>query len=130
MANANYGDLKALKELGNGKKNDFTTEQLLDENFKNIDGESNLEVRKRMLDFFNEILFNNQGKRIAIVSHGAAIKFLLQHFYMFNLDENNFRFRNEVICNAKLEAPSVLKFVFEDYEICSICKIIWTKGRS
>lgn len=124
LANANCGDLKALKELGNGKKNDFTTEQLLDENFKNIDGESNLEVRKRMLDFINEIIVKEKNKRIVIVSHGAAIKFLLQYFCKFNFEENNFTFKNKVVCSAKLESPSVLKFVFEDYEICSICKII------
>ena len=129
MANVDYGDLKALKDLGNGKKNDFTTEQLLDENLKNVDGESNLEVRERMLDFFEDVLSNYKDKRIAIVSHGAAIKFFLQHFCEFNYEENDFSFKNQVVCNTKLESPSVLKFVFDNYKICSICKIIWTKGR-
>ena len=122
--NVNCGDLIALKKLGEGKKNDFTTEQLLDENLKNIDGESNIEVRKRMLECINEIIFNNQGKRIVIVSHGAAIKFLLQHFCKFDFEENNFIFKNQVVCDAKLRAPSVLKIIFNDCEIDSMCKII------
>ena len=42
----NYGDLNSLKKLGDKSKNDYTTDQLIDENFKNKDGESNIEVRK------------------------------------------------------------------------------------
>ena len=127
--NVNYGDLEALKKLGNGKKNDFTTEQLLDENLKNIAGESNLEVRKIMLECINEILFNNHGKRIAIFSHSAAIKFFLQHFCEFNYEDNNFVFQNQVVCNARFESPSVLKFIFEDETLVSIDKIELPKNR-
>ena len=44
----NYGNLITLKELGKGRSNSFTTDQLLDENFKNFDGESRKEVTDRM----------------------------------------------------------------------------------
>lgn len=44
----NYGNLDALKKLGEGKKLSFTKEQLIDKDLKNIDGESNKEVEKRM----------------------------------------------------------------------------------
>ena len=54
--------------------------QLLDENLKNIDGESNIEVRKRMLSFFEDLLNKYSEKNIALVSHGAAIKYFLQNF--------------------------------------------------
>ena len=45
-----------LKKCGQDKKNDYTTEQILDENLKNVGGESNIEVRARMYDCLNEIL--------------------------------------------------------------------------
>ena len=48
----NYGDLNALKKLGEEKKLPFTKEQLIDKELKNIDGESNNEVEKRMNEFF------------------------------------------------------------------------------
>lgn len=101
-----------MKKLGESKTNNYTTEQLLDENLKNIDGESNLEVRERMLEFFENLLSVHGGKNIALVSHGAAIKFFLQHFCNYNFETNSFVFENKIICLANFESPSVLKLVF------------------
>ena len=39
LMKGNYGNLKTLEKLGINRKNDFTTEQLLDENLKNKGGE-------------------------------------------------------------------------------------------
>ena len=99
--------------MGESKTNDYTTEQLLDETLKNIDGESNIEVRKRMLNFLEEILAKYEGKRIVVVSHGAAIKFLLQHYCKYDYESNSFIFNDKMKIFAKLESPSVLKLVFE-----------------
>ena len=102
--------------------NDYTTEQLLDENFKNLDGESNIEVRKRMLDFLKYILSKCNQKRIAIVSHGAAIKFLLQNWCEYNYKINGFTYKGNVVCGAKLETLSVIKLTFENDDLLSIEK--------
>ena len=102
------GDLKALEKLGEGKKHTYTEEQLLDENLKNIDGENRLEVNQRMTFALNHILKENIGKKIAIVSHGAAIKFLLMNWCELNKDR-------EVIYDGtilNIESPSVIKLQF------------------
>ena len=90
------GNLVTLKELGKGKKHSFTEEQLLDGNLKNIDGESRFEVYKRMKSFFDKILEENEGKKIAIVSHGAAIKFLLTDWCKVN-EDGKLVYNNDII---------------------------------
>lgn len=80
------GNLETLKELGKDKKYSYTEEQLLDENLKNIEGENRKEVNKRMTNALNKILKQNEGKNIVIVSHGAAIKFLLMNWCTINKD--------------------------------------------
>lgn len=106
----NYGKLKLLTELVKGKKNSFTTEQLLDENLKNVDGECRKEVVKRMEKSINTILKENTEKRIVIVSHGAAIKFFLMKWCELN-DKNEMEFNKKVI---KLNSPGIIKLVFKD----------------
>ena len=93
---------------------------MLDENLKNKDGESNLEVRTRMLSFLNDILSELKGKAIAIVSHGGAIKFLLQNWCEYEWETNSFTYNGKFVCNAKLESPSVIKLVFENDELLDI----------
>ena len=90
-----YGDLKKLEELGKTKQNAFTIEQLLDEKLKNVDGESRIEVTNRMEKAFNRVLSENLEKNIAIVSHGASIKFLLMKWCKLNIN-NQLEFKNKV----------------------------------
>lgn len=66
------------------KKYKYTTAQLLDENLKNEGGESRKEVTERMTKALNRILNKYCGKRVAIVSHGAAINYLLMKWCTFN----------------------------------------------
>ena len=109
--------------MGESKTNDYTTEQLLDETLKNIDGESNIEVRKRMLNFLEEILAKHEGKRIVVVSHGAAIKFLLQHYAKYEYKTNTFTFSDKMKISAKLESPSTLKWVFDSEKLVNVKKL-------
>ena len=101
-------------------QNPFTIEQLLDEQLKNADGESRIEVTERMEKAFNRILSQNIGKNIAIVSHGASIKFLLMKWC--NLDNNNQLEYNGKIIN--LNSPGVLKLVFNDTELIDLTQIV------
>ena len=59
------------------KTRDPSQEQLLDRNFKTSDGESAEETKKRMTEFFNRILKEYEGKKIAVISHRWLNKILL-----------------------------------------------------
>jgi len=116
----NYGNLESLKELGKNKANSFTTEQLLDENLKNLEGENRIEVTARMNRAFNRIISENTDKRIAIVSHGAAIKFLLMKWCKLNND-NQLEYDSKII---KLNSPGVIKLLIKNKEVKKVEQIV------
>ena len=58
----------------------YTIEQMLNPKLKCTNGESMEEVKVRMDDFIRRIAQENVGKKVAIVSHGAAIKFFLMNW--------------------------------------------------
>ena len=116
----NYGDLKKLKELGKNKQNSFTTEQLLNEQLKNVDGESRIEVTKRMEKALNRVLAENLGKRIAIVSHGASIKFLLMKWCKLNR-KNQLEFDGKTI---ELNSPGVLKLSLNGKDLIKLVQVV------
>lgn len=120
LTKENCGNLEKLKELGENKKNAFTVEQLLNGNLKNEDGENRIEVTKRMEEAFYRIKNDNTGKNIVIVSHGAAIKFLLMKWCKLN-SENMLQFNNAMI---NLNSPGVIKLVFENDELIKIYQIM------
>ena len=72
-SNLNERKLGNLKELGefmkNKKTKDPSQEQLLDRKFKTSDGESAEDTRERMNEFFDRILEEYEGKKVAIISH-------------------------------------------------------------
>ena len=72
--------------MGKIKQNSFTVEQLLDAQLKNVGGESRIKVTDRMEKAFNCVLSENLEKNIAIVSYGAAIKFLLMKWCDLNIN--------------------------------------------
>ena len=115
-----FGDLNELEKLGKNRKNSFTVEQLLDEKLKNKDGENRTEVTYRMEKSLNKILETNVGKKIAIISHGASIKFLL--YKWCNLNENNeLIYNNEVI---SVNSPGIIKLVFNKKELIKLKQIL------
>ena len=70
LSERKLGNLKELGEFMKGKNTrDPSQEQLLDRKFKTSDGESAEETRQRMTKFFDRILEEYQGKKIAVVSH-------------------------------------------------------------
>ena len=115
-----YGDLKKLEEFGKIKQNSFTIEQLLDEQLKNVDGESRMEVTKRMEKAFNRVLSENLEKNIAIVSHGASIKFLLMKWCKLN-NNNKLEFKGKTI---NVNSPGVLKLLFDGKDLVKLVQIV------
>ena len=116
----NCGDLKKLEELGKIKQNSFTVEQLLDEQLKNVDGESRIEVTNRMEKAFNRVLSKKKKKNIAIVSHGASIKFLLMKWCNLN-NNNQLEFNGKTI---NLNSPGVLKLLFDGKDLIELVQIV------
>lgn len=110
------GILKTLKELGKNKKYSYTEEQLLDKNLKNINGENGIEVNNRMTNSLNKILKENEGKKIVIVSHGAAIKFLLMNWCKLN-EDIKLVYKDKVL---DISSPCLLKLTFRKNELLDL----------
>lgn len=114
------GDLNELKSLGKSKNLSFTKEQLLNENLKTKYGESHIEVKKRMQNFLADILNNYINKKIALISHGAAIKFFLSSWC--KLEENcNLIYNDNILL---INSPSVIKLCFSGNKLINIVQII------
>lgn len=113
------GNLDSLSKLRDKFTHTFTTEQLLDENLKNKDGENRFEVNRRMTSFINKLLAEYTGSKIAIVSHGAAIKFLLMNWCSLNENFELF-YKNKVL---KIDSPSVIKLEFNKNSLLNLSQI-------
>lgn len=113
-----------LKELGEFMKNkatrDPSQEQLLDRTFRTSDGESAEQTRERMNRFFDKILKEYKGKRIAVISHGGSIKFFLLNWCDVNEDVK-LVYNKKLILNIK--SPCLLKLTFRDNELINIEQI-------
>ncbi len=109
-----------MEELGKNKQNSFTIEQLIDEQLKNVDGENRIEVTNRMNKAFNRVFFENLGKNIAIVSHGASIKFLLMKWCKLN-KKNQLEFNGKIL---SLNSPGVLKLLFNGENLIELVQIV------
>lgn len=111
-----YG-VNSVNEIVSG----FEVKQWEDIDYKLVNGESRRDVTNRMYDTVNRILDDYKGKRIAIVSHGTAIGFLLSRWCNISLNYNDdnkldtkIMFNNRVIFNGNFPAPCVFKLVFDD----------------
>lgn len=113
------GNLDSLSKLKDKFTHTFTTEQLLDENLKNKDGENRFEVNRRMTSFINKLLAEYTGSKIAIVSHVASIKFLLMNWCSLNENFELF-YKNKVL---KIDSPSVIKLEFNKNSLLNLSQI-------
>lgn len=112
------------------KHPDFFTLQYWDENFRNPEGETQVEVKKRMTEAFWEVINKNKGKRIAIVSHGTSISFLLMNWCkLIDVQSNLLRcleFNGKQIINRRYYAPEVFKVVLnEENTVIDISNIVF-----
>ena len=92
--------------------------QYTDVNFKTIGGESLLDVRNRFNEAFEEVAKKHKGKRIAIFTHGNAIKFfLLKWCKLESVISSNIvkiSYNNKLILNKELNAPDVFKLTLNN----------------
>lgn len=102
------------------KTRDPSQEQLLYPKFKTSDGESAEDTKTRMTDFLNETLIKYKEKRVAIISHGGSIKFLLLNWCNVN---NNMKLEYKDK-ELNITSPCLLKLTFKDEELINLEQII------
>ena len=77
LSERKLGNLKELGEFMKDKSTrDPSQEQLLDRKFKTSDGESAEDTMQRMTKFFDRILKEYEGNRIAVITHRRFYKVL------------------------------------------------------
>ena len=94
----------------------FEKQQVIDENYKIGNGESQAEVRERMHNDIMKILSNNKGKRIAVFSHATAIAFLLKQWCTIEISNGkvNVKYNGNTIFNDSLNYCVTFKLTFDD----------------
>lgn len=94
----------------------FERKQFLDENYKLNNGENQKEVRDRMYSVIMKILNEYPDKRIAIVSHGTAISYLLKKWCEIDTFDNKLRysFKNKMIFEGYFNYCETFKLEFDN----------------
>ncbi len=125
LAERNSLEINIDSELGERKfgidswdelPEEFGKQQVIDENYKIGNGESQVEVRKRMHNVIMKILSNNKGKRIAVFSHATAITFLLKQWCSIEINngKGNIKYNGNTIFNDSLNYCVTFKLSFDD----------------
>lgn len=125
LADKNNLEVNVVSDLGERKfgvssfnelPDDFGRRQFLDENYKIGDGESQKEVRNRMVSTVTKILDENKGRNIAIVSHGTAISYLLKKWCNIEFIDDKLRyyFNDKVLLHGHIDNCMIFKLEFDD----------------
>ena len=110
------GNIDDLANWMKDKKYGVIQSYLLDRTYKCRDGESCEEATQRVSEFLEFILENYKSKRIALVSHGALISFLLTNWCQLNEDVKLI-WNNKII---EIKEPSITKLTFDDRNLIDI----------
>lgn len=114
------GNIEDLAKFMNDKlTRDPSREQLAFPEFKTRGGESANDTNKRMNDFINEVLEKYNGKRIAVISHGGAIKFYLLSFCKVN-ENLNLEYKGKELY---ISSPCLLKLTFNNDKLVNLEQI-------
>ena len=94
----------------------FEKKQFLDENYKIGNGESRKEVTNRMYNSILRILNDNKNKRIAIISHGTAMTFLLYKWCNIEYinDKLRYSFCEKLLLEGHIDNCDCFKLEFDD----------------
>lgn len=111
------GNIEDLaKFMADKETRDPSREQLAFPEFKTRDGESAIETKIRMNDFIEEILENYEVKRIAVISHGGAIKFYLLNYCEVN-EKLNLKYKGKEL---DIKSPCLLKLIFNGNKLVKL----------
>lgn len=125
LSEKNSVEINVISDLGERKfgidswdelPDNFERKQFLDENYKLNNGENQKEVRDRMYSVIMKILNEYHNRRIAIVSHGTAISYLLKKWCDVDIvdDKLRYSFKNEIVLDEYLNYCETFKLVFDD----------------
>lgn len=125
LSEKNNAEINVISDLGERKfgidswdelPDNFERKQFLDENYKLNNGENQKEVKDRMYSVIMKILNKYPNKRIAIVSHGTAISYLLKKWCDVNIvdDKLRYRFKSEIILDGYFNYCETFRLVFDD----------------
>lgn len=108
---------------------DYWMKQFEGGNFKCEGGESRNEVSDRMYKAILKIIDKSNGLNIAIVTHGAAITFLLLKWCtLISADSKSKRrhikFNGTDVIDDKFNTPEVFKLIFDGIKLISIERIL------
>lgn len=121
LSERKLGNLKELAAFMQGKATDDPSQaQLLDPTFRTSDGESAEQTKERMNRFLAKILTDHAGKRVAVVSHGGAIKFFLLNWCTVNQDVK-LVYRDTVL---NITSPCLLKLTFRKNELINFEQLV------
>jgi len=120
LSERKLGNMEDLAKFMNNKETrDPSREQLAFPEFKTRDGESANDTNKRMNEFIGELLEKYKGKRIAVVSHGGAIKFYLLSYCSVN-EKLNLEYKGKEL---NITSPCLLKLIFKGNKLVELKKI-------
>ncbi len=102
--------------MKNKKTRDPSQEQLLDTTFKTSNGESAEDTNKRMNIVLNKMLNEYSSKKIAVVSHGGAIKFYLLNWCSINEDVK-LVYKDKIL---DITSPCLLKLTFIENKLIDL----------
>ena len=120
LSERKLGNIEDLAKFMNNKETrDPSREQLAFPEFKTCDGESANDTNKRMNEFIGELLEKYKGKRIAVVSHGGAIKFYLLSYCSVN-EKLNLEYKGKEL---NITSPCLLKLIFKGNKLVELKKI-------
>ena len=107
------GDLNQRKDIVSKYNMSYTSYQILNKSFASKNGENFNISQARFIKSFDKIL-NSKENNIAIVSHGAILKFFLLKFCEFDSKNYNIVFNNNIVAYEKLKSPEIIKLTFEN----------------
>ena len=125
LSEKNNAEINVISDLGERKfgidswdelPDNFERKQFLDENYKLNNGENQKEVRDRMYSAIMKILYENKNKRIAIVSHGTAISYLLKIWCDIQIVDNKLRysFNDNILLDGYFNYCETFKLKFDN----------------
>lgn len=114
LCERNLGNLEDLAKFMSDKETrDPSREQLAFPEFKTRDGESANDTNKRKNEFIEEIVEKYKEKRIAVISHGGAIKFYLLSYCKVN-EKLNLEYNEKELF---IKSPCLLKMTFRNNKL-------------
>jgi len=125
IAEKNNLEIKVVDELGERKfginswnelPENFERKQFLDENYKIGNGECQKDVRDRMYSALLNILKQNKGKMIVIVSHATAISYLLKKWCDIEIidDKMRYSFNENILLDGYFNYCETFKLSFDE----------------